>query len=166
MNNKANNKSSQRLKLSQLRKPQRLLKNLKSQKKKLKKLFQLENHQLSKLKLLLKSKNSPLKTLKTKKDNLKFVFKDSHTTLMIQISELCWNHAETFLTLTYSQDLTENPKVLLFVKFGKRSELNAALELSGTEHMGRALKIEEARGKPTPSGQSMPGRGNNYGQQR
>lgn len=113
MNNKANNKLSQRLKLSQLRKPQRLLKNLKSQKKKLKKLFQLENHQLSKLKLLLKSKNSPLKTLKTKKDNLKFVFKDSHTTLMIQISELCWNHAETFLTLTYSQDLTENPKVLL-----------------------------------------------------
>jgi len=57
-------------------------------------------------------------------------------------------------------------KGIAFVKFGKRSELNAALELSGTEHMGRALKIEEARGKPTPSGQSMPGRGNNYGQQR
>jgi len=57
-------------------------------------------------------------------------------------------------------------KGIAFVKFGKRSELNAALELNGTEHMGRCLKIEEARGKPTPSGQSMPGRGNSYGQQR
>lgn len=40
--------------------------------------------------------------------------------------------------------------------------MNKALELSGTEHLGRALKIEEARGKPTPKGESMPGRGNNF----
>lgn len=114
-NNKANNKLSQKLKLPQLRKPQRLLKNLKIQnkKKKLKKSFQSENHQLSKLKLLLKSKNSPLKILKTKKENSKFAFKDFHTTLMIQISELCWNHVETSSTSIYSQDLMENLKVLL-----------------------------------------------------
>lgn len=59
------------------------------------------------------------------------------------------------------------PKGLAFVKFNKRSALNNALQLSGTEHMGRTLKIEEARGKPTPSGQTMPGRGKNqFGQQR
>jgi nucleolin len=59
-------------------------------------------------------------------------------------------------------------KGIAFVKFGKRSELNAALELSGTEHLGRSLKIEEARGKPTASGDSMPGRGRGGfgGQQR
>lgn len=52
-------------------------------------------------------------------------------------------------------------KGIAFVKFSKRSALNKALELSGTEHLGRALKIEEARGRATASGDSMPGRGNN-----
>jgi len=36
--------------------------------------------------------------------------------------------------------------------------------LSGTEHLGRSLKIEEARGKPTASGETMPGRGRNFGE--
>lgn len=146
MNNKANNKSNQRLKLPQLRKPQRLFKNLKNQKKKLKKLFQSENHQLSKLKLLLKSKNFQLKTLKTKKENSKFVFKDSHTTLMIQISELCWNHVETFLTSTYSQDLMENPRVLLSLNSEK--DLNwtqpwNSVELNIWEDLWKLKKPEE-----------------------
>lgn len=58
------------------------------------------------------------------------------------------------------------PKGLAFVKFNRRSALNNALQLSGTEHMGRTLKIEEARGKPTPSGQTMPGRGRNQNGQQ
>jgi hypothetical protein len=33
------------------------------------------------------------------------------------------------------------PKGIGFVKFGKRSHLNAALELSGTEHYGRQIKV-------------------------
>lgn len=130
VNNKANNKSNQRLKL-QLKKQPRLFKNLNNQKKKLKKLFQSESHQLSKLRLLLKSKNSPLKILKTKKENSKFVSKDSHSMLMIQISELCWNHAETFSTSTYSQDLMENPRVLLSLNSEK--DLNWTLPWNSTE---------------------------------
>jgi nucleolin len=50
-------------------------------------------------------------------------------------------------------------KGIAFVKFSKRSALNKALELSGTEHLGRSLKIEEARGRATAKGDSMPGRG-------
>lgn len=57
------------------------------------------------------------------------------------------------------------PKGIAFVKFGKRSALNAALELTGTEHLGRSLKIEEARGRATAKGDSMPGRGRNFGGQ-
>lgn len=57
------------------------------------------------------------------------------------------------------------PKGIAFVKFGKRSALNAALELTGVEHLGRSLKIEEARGRATPKGDSMPGRGRNFGDQ-
>lgn len=55
------------------------------------------------------------------------------------------------------------PKGIAFVKFGKRSHLNAALELSGTEHYGRQIKVEEARGKATPKGEQMHGRGKNFG---
>lgn len=43
-------------------------------------------------------------------------------------------------------------KGMAFVKFGRKSALNKALEMNGYEHMGRSLKIEEARGKPTPKG--------------
>jgi nucleolin len=34
-----------------------------------------------------------------------------------------------------------------FVKFSKKSSFNKAIELSGTEHMGRSLTIEESQGK-------------------
>lgn len=34
-----------------------------------------------------------------------------------------------------------------FVKFTKKSSFNKALELSGSEHMGRSLTIEESQGK-------------------
>ncbi len=52
------------------------------------------------------------------------------------------------------------PKGIAFVKFNKRSSLNKALELSGSEHLGRSIKIEEARGRATPKGEAMHGRGN------
>jgi RNA recognition motif-containing protein len=58
------------------------------------------------------------------------------------------------------------PKGIAFVKFGFRSALNAALELTGTEHYGRQIKVEEARGRATAKGDSMPGRGNNFGGER
>ena len=57
------------------------------------------------------------------------------------------------------------PKGIAFVKFNRRSAMNAAFELNGTEHLGRAIKVEEARGKATPKGESMPGRGRNFGGQ-
>ena len=57
------------------------------------------------------------------------------------------------------------PKGIAFVKFNKKSALNAALELTGTEHLGRAIKVEEARGKATPRGETMPGRGRSFGGQ-
>ena len=57
------------------------------------------------------------------------------------------------------------PKGIAFVKFNRKSALNNALAMSGQEHMGRNVKIEQARGKATQSGDSMPGRGrnNNFG---
>jgi nucleolin len=51
------------------------------------------------------------------------------------------------------------PKGIAFVKFSRKSALNNALAKSGEEHMGRSIKIEQARGKATASGDSMPGRG-------
>lgn len=55
------------------------------------------------------------------------------------------------------------PKGIAFVKFGFKSQFNAALELNGTEHYGRQIKIEAARGRETAKGDSMPGRGRNFG---
>jgi hypothetical protein len=34
------------------------------------------------------------------------------------------------------------PKGIAFVKFGKKSALNKALEMTGTEHLGRSIKVE------------------------
>jgi hypothetical protein len=47
------------------------------------------------------------------KDNFKLVFKDFLTMLMIQISELCLNNVDKFLTLSYSQDQMGNQRALL-----------------------------------------------------
>ena len=38
------------------------------------------------------------------------------------------------------------PKGFAFVKFSKKSSFNKALELNGADHMGRAIRVEEARG--------------------
>lgn len=54
-----------------------------------------------------------------------------------------------------------------FVKFSKKSAFNKALELNGTEHLGRSLTIEESQGKkPFNNGGSFGGnqRGGNFNQ--
>lgn len=38
------------------------------------------------------------------------------------------------------------PKGFAFVKFSTKSAFNKALELNGTDHMGRSIRVEEARG--------------------
>lgn len=48
------------------------------------------------------------------------------------------------------------PKGFAFVKFSKKSSFNKALEYNGADHMGRAIRVEEARG----SGQKQEQRGN------
>ncbi len=49
------------------------------------------------------------------------------------------------------------PKGFAFVKFSTRSALNKALELNGSDHMGRNIRVEEARG----TGQKQEQRGGN-----
>lgn len=44
------------------------------------------------------------------------------------------------------------PKGLGFVKFGKKSSFNKAIELNGCEHLGRTLNIEESYGKNNNQG--------------
>ncbi len=39
-------------------------------------------------------------------------------------------------------------KGMAFVKFNKKSAFNKALELNGSDHMGRTLKVEQSFGKP------------------
>lgn len=51
------------------------------------------------------------------------------------------------------------PKGFAFVKFSTKSALNKALELNGSEHMGRNIRVEEARG----TGQKQEQRGGNKG---
>lgn len=43
-------------------------------------------------------------------------------------------------------------KGLAFVKFSKKSSFNQALELNGTDHFGRNITVEEAKGKPSNDG--------------
>lgn len=38
------------------------------------------------------------------------------------------------------------PKGFAFVKFSSKNSFNKALELNGTDHMGRSIRVEEARG--------------------
>jgi RNA recognition motif-containing protein len=38
-------------------------------------------------------------------------------------------------------------KGMAFVKFSRKSAINKALELNGFEHMDRAIKVEQARGR-------------------
>lgn len=52
------------------------------------------------------------------------------------------------------------PKGLGFVKFGKKSSFNKAIELNGCTHMDRTLNIEEAYGKNNNQG------GNNFNNNR
>ena len=40
-----------------------------------------------------------------------------------------------------------SPKGFAFVKFSSRNSFNKALELNGSDHMGRNIAVEEARGK-------------------
>jgi nucleolin len=52
-----------------------------------------------------------------------------------------------------------------FVKFSKKSSFNKAIELNGSEHLGRNLTIEESQGKkPFNNGGSFGGQGGQGGQ--
>lgn len=55
------------------------------------------------------------------------------------------------------------PKGLGFVKFSHKSSFNKAIELNGSEHMGRSLNIEESYGKNNNNNQ---GANNNRGAPR
>ena len=48
-----------------------------------------------------------------------------------------------------------------FVKFSKKSSFNKALELNGTEHFDRTIKVEQSQGKKDFGGQQQ--RGGNFG---
>ena len=49
-----------------------------------------------------------------------------------------------------------------FVKFSKKSSFNKAIELNGSEHMGRNLTIEESQGKKNNNEGGQRG-GNKFG---
>jgi nucleolin len=53
-------------------------------------------------------------------------------------------------------------KGLAFVKFSKKSSFNKALELNGSEHLGRNITVEESQGKKpfNNNGGSFGGKGN------
>lgn len=50
-----------------------------------------------------------------------------------------------------------------FVKFSKKSSFNKALELSGSDHMGRSLTIEESQGKKPFNGAERGGNSKPFG---
>ena len=44
------------------------------------------------------------------------------------------------------------PKGFAFVKFSSKASFNKALEKNGEQHMGRAIRVEEARGNNAKQG--------------